>query len=115
MESEGTIVFEKIMKFVKGVFGKMLPSEIAKKAFNIDSLMSKEMAENITLWKNIYAEQAPWVSEYVDASGTAAQIAGEFSRLTTLEMESEITGSARANFLNEKYKDIKSELNEKNI
>lgn len=91
----------------------MLPSEIAKKAFNIDSLMSKEMSENITLWKNIYTEQAPWVSEYVEASGTAAQIAGEFSRLTTLEMESEITGSVRADFLNEKYKDIKAELNEK--
>lgn len=106
-------MFDKIMKFVKGVFGKMLTNEISKKAFNIESLMSKEMSENIFLWKKIYSEKAPWISEYIEASGTAAQIAGEFSRLTTLEMESEITGSKRADFLNEKYKEIKSNLNEK--
>lgn len=106
-------MFDKIMKFVKGVFGKMLTNEISKKAFNIESLMSKEMSEGITLWKNIYGGKAPWISEYVEASGTAAQIAGEFARLTTLEMESEITGSKRADFLNDKYKDIKTNLNEK--
>ena len=106
-------MFDKIIKFVKGVLGKMLTNEISKKAFNIDSLMSKEMSENIELWKKIYSEKAPWISEYVEASGTAAQVAGEFSRLTTLEMESEITGSKRADFLNEKYKDIKASLNEK--
>lgn len=106
-------MFDKIIKFLKGVLGKMLTSEISKKAFNIDSLMSKEMSENIILWKNIYNQKAPWISEYVEASGTAAQIAGEFSRLITLEMESEITGSKRAEFLNDKYKGIKASLNEK--
>ena len=106
-------MFDKIIKFLKGVLGKMLTNEISKKAFNIDSLMSKEMTENINLWKNIYEEKAPWITEYVEASGTAAQVAGEFSRLTTLEMQSEITGSKRADYLNEKYKEIKTNLNEK--
>lgn len=107
-------MFDKIIKFVKGVLSKMLiTSEISKKAFNVESLMSKEMTEAIILWRKIYEGKAPWASEYVKASGTAAQVANEFARLTTLEMQSEITGSKRADYLNEVYKDIKSKLNEK--
>lgn len=106
-------MFDKIIKFVKGVLGKKMINNISKKAFNIDSLMSKEMLENIEKWKKIYEEKAPWITEYIESSGTAAQVAGEFARLTTLEMQSEITGSKRADFLNQKYKDVKNNLNEK--
>ncbi len=107
-------MFDKIIRFVKGVLSKMLiTSEISKRAFNIDSLMSKEMTEAITLWKRIYEGKAPWTNEYVKASSTAAQVANEFARLTTLEFQSEITGSKRADYINEIYKEIKSKLNEK--
>ena len=107
-------MIEKFIDFVKGVFKKMFDSTtIAKKAFNLDSLMSEKMSTAIATWKSIYEGNAPWVSEFVGASDTPAQVANEFARLTTLEMETQITGSKRADYINKIYQEFIAILDEK--
>lgn len=107
-------MIDKFIDFVKGVFKKMFDSTtIAKKAFNLESLMSEKMSTAIALWKSIYEGNAPWVSENVEASDTPAQVANEFARLTTLEMETQITGSKRADYINKIYQEFIANLDEK--
>lgn len=107
-------MFNRFIDYVKGVLKRMFDTtNIAKKAFNLDSLMSENMSKAIVLWKDIYEGHAPWISEYVEESETPAQVANEFTRLTTLEMETEITGSKRAEYLNEVYKKFLNSLDEK--
>lgn len=102
-------MFDKILSFITSLLDK----KETKKNFNIDTLISKDMIDAIRLWKNIYEQKAPWADEKTKASCTGAQVASEFARLTTLEMESEITGSKRAEYLNSVYSDFKLKLNEK--
>ena len=107
-------MIDKFIDFVKGVFKKMFDSTtIAKRAFNLDSLVSEKMSTAISTWKSIYEGNAPWVSEYVEASDTPAQVANEFARLTTLEMATQITGSKRAEYLDKIYQDFITNLDEK--
>lgn len=107
-------MLNRFIDYVKGVLKRMFDAtNIAKKAFNLDSLMSESMSKAIMLWKDIYEGHAPWVSEYVEASETPAQVANEFARLTTLEMETEITGSKRAEYLNKVYKKFLNTLDER--
>lgn len=107
-------MFNRFIDCLKGVLKRMFNiSNITKKAFNLDSLMSEGMSKAIMLWKDIYEGHTPWMSEYVEASETPAQIANEFARLTTLEMETEITGSKRAEYLNKVYKKFLNNLDEK--
>ena len=107
-------MIDKFIDFVKGVFKKMFDSTtVAKKAFNLDSLMSEKMSTAISNWKSIYEGNAPWVNEYVEASDTPAQVANEFARLTTLEMETQITGGKRAEYLDKIYQEFIANLDEK--
>lgn len=107
-------MIDKFIDFVKGVFKKMFDSTtVAKKAFNLDSLMSEKMSTAISTWKSIYEGNAPWVNEYVEASDTPAQVANEFARLTTLEMETRITGGKRAEYLDKIYQEFIANLDEK--
>lgn len=107
-------MIDKFIDFVKGVFKKMFDSTtVAKKAFNLDSLMSEKMSTAISTWKSIYEGNAPWVNEYVEASDTPAQVANEFARLTTLEMETQITGGKRAEYLDKIYQEFIANLDEK--
>lgn len=106
-------MFQKILNFIKGVIGKMFSKESIKDAFGVDISISSDMARAIDLFEKIYKNKAPWLKENeVESLELGSSIANEFTRLTTLEMQSEITGSARADFLNEQYKKLKNRLNE---
>lgn len=107
-------MFEKILNWLKGVIGKMFSNNTVKDALGINVAISSDMANAIQLYEKIYMNEAPWLKQdEVESLELGASIANEFARLTTLEMQSEITGSARADFLNKQYKKIKSVLDEK--
>lgn len=107
-------MFEKILNWLKGVIGKMFSNNTVKDALGINVAISNDMAKAIQLYEKIYMNEAPWLKQdEVESLELGASIANEFARLTTLEMQSEITGSARADFLNKQYKKIKSVLDEK--
>ena len=106
-------MFQRILNFIKGVIAKMFNTGTIKEALNIDVAISTEMAQAIELFEKIYINEAPWLKkDMVESLELGSSIANEFTRLTTLEMKSEITGSARANFLNEQYQKLKERLNQ---
>lgn len=70
----------------------------------IDVCMTSEMAQKIELWTAMYENRAPWADrKNVKSAQLPAAIASEIARLVTLEMKSEITGSAAAEYLNQQY------------
>lgn len=106
-------MFQKILSFIKGVVEKMFSKETIKNVFGVDVAISNDMAKAIDLFEKIYKNEADWLKkDEVESLELGASIANEFTRLTTLEMQSEITGSERADFLNEQYKKLKDRLNE---
>lgn len=91
-------------------FSKMLAAitDILNQDSNteIDVCMTSEMARKIELWTAMYENRAPWVNRKdVKSAQLPAAIASEIARLVTLEMKSEITGSAAAEYLNQQYQE----------
>lgn len=106
-------MFGKFINFLKGAIFKMTNADVGK-AFNLNTtVLTENMSKAINNWRDIYEGKASWVSKYVEATKTAAQVANEFARLTTLEMETQITGSKRAEFLNDVYSNFVNDLSDK--
>ena len=61
------------------------------------------MSESVELWVKLFENKAPWLNNNVKSLNLPSAIAGEIARMVTLELKSEITGSGRADFLNEVY------------
>ncbi len=72
----------------------------------IDFCMSSEFARQIELWTRMFENHPPWKHGEADTIQLPATIAGEVARLVTLELETEVTGSSRATFLNESYQSV---------
>lgn len=82
----------------------MLGKSNIESELNIDIAISPKLEAKIREWGNIYENKAPWLNKDVKSLELGSSISGEFVRLTTAEMKTEITGSTRANFLQKQYK-----------
>lgn len=107
-------MFEKIKEwFLRGI-DKMLSKSTVEEALKVKSAVSYEMESAMNLWLKVFTNNAPWLDDEVKSLQLGASIAEEFARLITLEMKSEVTGSTRAEYINEYYKkvleDIKTHL-----
>ncbi len=107
-------MFEKIKEwFLRGI-DKMLSKSTVEEALQVKTAVSFEMEAAMNLWLKIFTNNAPWLDDEVKSLQLGASIAEEFARLITLEMKSEVTGSTRAEYINEYYKkvleDIKTHL-----
>lgn len=69
-----------------------------------------EMANAIQLWSKMYENKAPWIKGYTKSANLPSAIAYETAKLVTLELKSEITGSATADYINKFYKDVLNKL-----
>lgn len=99
-------MFKKMIDYIRQVINKLFPKKNIKEAMNVDVAISDEMGEAIDLWGKMYRDESPWLDKNTKSLNLAAAIASELSRLTTLEMQSEITGSKRADYLNEQYRKV---------
>lgn len=92
----------------------MLSKSTIEDALKVKTAVSFEMEAAMNLWLKIFTNNAPWLNEEVRSLQLGASIAEEFARLITLEMKSEVTGSTRADYINQHYQkvleDLKSEL-----
>ncbi len=95
-----------MIDYIRQVISKLFPKKNIKEAMNVDVAISDEMGEAIDLWGKMYKDKSPWLDKNTKSLNLAAAIASELARLTTLEMQSEITGSKRADYLNEQYKKV---------
>jgi len=82
-----------------------------EQAFGIKIPLSLTMRDAMILWNKMYVDKAPWkYYKYGDDKNVCerslkipSSVASELARLTTLEMKAEITGSDRADYLNQQF------------
>lgn len=90
----------------------MFGTQTIKQALRVDVAISQPMANALQLWAQMYENKAPWLSRDVHSLNLPAAIAGEIARAATLEMQVEITGSARSAFLQKQFARILPKLRE---
>lgn len=84
--------------------------KILDKDEQVDYAMSSKTAALIELWSRMYAGRSPWLDRKTQDAGIPASVAGEIARLTTLEMQSKVEGSSRANYINQIYQGVIGKL-----
>lgn len=89
------------------VIRKMLGREKIKDAIRVEVAVSDKMANGIDLWAKMYKNEPPWKEKNTKLCGLPAAIAGEFARLVTLELKTEVTGN---DFINEEYQAVVSDI-----
>ena len=92
-------MFQKILQWIREQINKMLSTTSVKQALNINIAISTPMVEALQLWSLMYQNQASWLNTDVKSLQLPAAIASEISRAVTIEMECEISGSPRADYL----------------
>lgn len=89
------------------VIRKMLGREKIKDAIGVEVAVSDKMANGIDLWAKMYKNEPPWKEKNIKLCGLPTAIAGEFARLVTLELKTEVTGN---DFINEEYQAVISDI-----
>lgn len=87
---------QRIMQRLRQVFVQEQPT--------LTPQVSDAMADAITLWDQLYRGTPPWADdEEVTVTNLPSAIASELARLVTLELRSDVRGSARAEYLRPVY------------
>lgn len=96
--------FESIRKAVRNLFHHTK----LEAALGIEISVSSKMEDSIDLWTKMFQDEPPWKNEEAgqETLGLPNSIASEIARLTTVEMVSVVTGSPRADYINEQYKKV---------
>lgn len=100
----------KIIDWIKAVIQRMIGSNTIKSNFGVDSSITQDMADKISMWGRMYQNNADWLDSKTKSLNLPASISSELARLTTLEMKSEVTGSPRADYLNESYRNVLDDI-----
>ena len=103
-------MLQRFLTWIRGVFSKMLHISDAKRALKVDVAISSDMQTAIDQWAEMFMGKAPWLDDTTQSLGLPAAIAGEIARLVTVELESTITGSPRADYLHGEYARMLSDL-----
>lgn len=103
-------MLDKVKIWVKGVWRKLFPVSTIESALSIKVDQDTLMNRAIELWTNMYENKPPWLSDTVSSMNLPASISNEIARLVTLELESIVSGSARADYLNTQYQKVISSI-----
>lgn len=89
-------MFKKLLKWLRSMLNQMFDAGNAQ-----DIALSEKMSSAIDLWARMYEDGGPWCNAKsgIHSCKLPSIIASEFARLVTIEMEVDITGSPRADFL----------------
>ena len=79
----------------------MIDQKNVKDALNIEVSMSSDMVNAMTIWVQMYENQASWLTGEIKSMNLPAAIAAEISRTITIEMDVQLGESSRAVFLQE--------------
>lgn len=93
------------LSWLRSIVNKLDP-ENATSNYQFDN-----MEEAMEVWLEIYADEPSWSKDCHNKTlNLGATIASEFARLIMIEFESEITGSERADYLQEQYERLLEQL-----
>lgn len=96
-----------LIDWFKNIFGfgqknnQNIPTGVIEKEFNALPAASREMEDNINLWYAMYINRPPWANCDVRPLGLPGSIGRELSRHALTEFSVTVSGSARADFINE--------------
>lgn len=97
-----------IVNTVKRFF---FPQAVAEREFGASPAVSLTMEQHIGLWYAMMVNTPPWQNCDVKAVGLPAAICREVARPTLVEFTANITGSKRADYLNETFQTAKENFN----
>ena len=106
-------MFQKFLSWIRQVVSKMLGASNIKQATHMDVDVSSDMIVALEQWERMYSNEPDWKNSTTVPLGLPAAIAGELARLTVLEVKSEVSGSARAEYINEQYGRLLAGLQQK--
>lgn len=94
-----------------GLWGRLknfiFPQAAVQRAFDISPAVSQTMEQNINLWYSMWINQPPWATSQVTPLGLPSAICRELARPVLVEFNASITGSKRADFLNNCFQEAK--------
>ena len=104
----------KLIEWIKGVIGKMFKSE-AKKQYGINAILSTNMESAISAWYNIVAGNPEWIDKEdgIDTINFAKFITTDTAKKVCLDIDINIDGSKRAEYLQEVIDELKHTLRNK--
>lgn len=95
----------KFLRWLRNIVNRIFPDEIS----SIGNY--EDMTSAIEDWIDMYNDNPKWAKKcHGKTLNLASSIASEFARLIMIEFESEITGSARADWLNIQYHNLVGKL-----
>lgn len=80
---------------------KTTPAGTIEKEFGVRPAASRQMEDNINLWWNLYTDNPPWETDCVRPLGLPSAIGRELARNTMAEFSISVSGSARAEYINQ--------------
>lgn len=89
--------------FVNTVRRALFPQAVAEREFGVSPAVSMTMEQQIALWYAMLVNTPPWQDCNVKAVGLPAAICREVTRPTLVEFTANITGSQRADYLNDGF------------
>lgn len=93
-------MFQKILLWLQRGINNMLNKTDVQKVFGIEVSLGSKMIEALRLWTKMYENNADWLFEdEIISLNLSAAIAAEISRATTIEMQVDVSGSPRADYL----------------
>lgn len=94
-----------VISWLKGVLSRLFDTQDIADKMQTELPAEKDMREAVTLWAECYRNVPPWTvaESNIRSLNLPYSIAHEMARLVTLEMQSKLTGSARAEYLSEAY------------
>lgn len=96
-------MFKKLLKWLRSMLNQMFDAGNAQ-----DIALSEKMSSAIDLWARMYEDGGPWCNAKsgLHSCKLPSIVASEFARLVTIEMEISITGSPRADYLQEQIDNL---------
>lgn len=94
-------MFEWLKRFLGKIRGASTTESAVKMAFQKVPATSVEMRQNIDLWYSMYVNRPPWETCDVQSLGIPAAVARELSRTAMTEFSVLVSGSPRADYINE--------------
>lgn len=103
------------ISWIKGVIGNMFRTKDAKKAFNIDPILSARMEYAIADWGRIVSGKPVWLSKEDDVRtiNFAKFLCSDTAKKICLDIDVNVDGSARAEYLEEVVNTVKKVLRDK--
>lgn len=89
--------------FMNTVRRALFPQAAAEREFGVSPAVSMTMEKYIALWYAMMVNTPPWQDYNVKAVGLPAAICREVARPTLVEFTANITGSKRADYLNDGF------------